>query len=80
MLTAKGGRMAYRVNPQFKDGSRSGPLADVVAAPPPRCGDMISVSQHGRNVSVRVTAVWTPSAKFQGRAANELIMVEAREI
>jgi hypothetical protein len=80
MLTAKGGPLAYRVNTQFKDGSRSGPLADVVAAPPPRCGDTVFVSQQGRSVSVRVTAVWTPSVKFQGRAAHKLIMVEAREI
>jgi hypothetical protein len=72
--------MAYRVNTQFKDGSRSGPLGDVVAALPPRCGDMIFVNQQGRNVSVRVTAVWTPLLKSQGRPANELIMVEAREI
>jgi hypothetical protein len=72
--------MAHHVNTQFKDGSRSRPLADVVAAPPPRFGDMISVNQQGRNVSVRVTAVWMPSVKFQGRAANELITVEAREL
>jgi hypothetical protein len=72
--------MAYRVNTQFKDGSKSGLLTDVVAAPPPRCGDTIFVSQQGRDVSVRVTAVWTPSAKFQSRTTDELIMVEAREI
>ena len=72
--------MAYRVNTQFKDGSKSGPLGDVVAALPPRCGDMIFVSQQGRDVSARVTAVWTPSMKLRGRAANELIVVEAREI
>lgn len=69
--------MAYRVNVQFKDGSTDSLLADVVAATPPRRGDTISVARHGQPVSVRVTAIWTPSAKLRG---DGLVMVEASEI
>ena len=72
--------MAYRVNTQFKDGSGNGLLSDVVAAPPPRCGDTIFVSRQGREVSVQVTAVWTPSSRSPSRDTNALVMVEAREI
>ena len=72
--------MAYRVNTQFKDGSTSGPLTDVIAANPPRCGDTISVTRGGENVPVKVTAVWTPSSRLPNRAADGLVMVEAREI
>jgi len=72
--------MAYRVNVQFKDGSTNGLLSDVVAAPPPRRGDTISVAKRGQPVSVRVTAIWTPSAKLPGPKLDGLVMVEAREI
>ena len=72
--------MAYRVNTRFKDGSNSGFLADVVAAPPPRCGDTIAVSRHGQEVPVRVTAVWKPSQRPPSRNVDGLVMVEAREI
>lgn len=72
--------MAYRVNAQFKDGPTDGSLTDVVAAPTPRCGDTISVSRHGHDVPVRVTAVWTPSSRVPGGGKDTLVMVEAREI
>ena len=69
--------MAYRVNATFKDGLKDGFLSDVIADPAPHYGDTIFVSRHGRDVSVRVTAVWTPAAKPRGGA---LVMVEAQEI
>lgn len=72
--------MAYRVHAKFKDGSTSGPLADVVAAPPPQSGETICVTNQGRTVPMLVTAVWTPAAKIPGRTADALIMVEASEI
>jgi hypothetical protein len=72
--------MAYRVNAQFKDGSTNGSPADVIAAAPPRCGETISVSRGDRDVAMKVTAVWTPSAKMPGKHAEGLIMVEAREV
>ena len=73
--------MAYRVNAQFKDGSTSGAPADVIAAVPPRCGETIRVSRGDRDVAMKVTAVWTPSAKLPGKhVAEGLIMVEAREV
>jgi hypothetical protein len=72
--------MAYRVNAQFKDGSGDGFLSDVIAAPAPRHGDTIFVSRRGQDVPARVTAVWTPSSKAQGRDAGTLVMVEASEI
>jgi hypothetical protein len=72
--------MAYRVNVQFKDGSSNSPLADLVAATPPRCGDTITVARHGLPVAVRVTAIWTPSSKLRGPTIDGLVMVEAREI
>jgi len=72
--------MAYRVNAQFKDGSTGTAPADVIAAAPPRCGETICVNRGGRDVSMKVTAVWTPNAKLTGRHAEGLIMVEAREV
>ena len=72
--------MAYRVNAQFKDGSTNGSPADVIAAAPPHCGETISVRSGDRDVTMKVTAVWTPTAKALGRQAEGLIMVEAREI
>lgn len=72
--------MAYRVNAQFKDGPTSGLLSDVIAASPPHCGETISVSRGERDVAMKVTAVWTPSAKAAGKQADGLIMVEAREV
>ncbi len=71
--------MAYRINTLFKDGSTSGPLVDIVAAPPPRCGDTLCIDRNGGRVSVRVTAVWTPSRPPNPRR-EALIMVEASEI
>jgi hypothetical protein len=58
----------------------NGRLADVVAAALPRYGDTIVVARHGRPVPVRVTAIWTPSAKSQRLGIDGLVMVEAREI
>jgi hypothetical protein len=72
--------MAYRINAQFKDGSTNGPLADIVAATPPHCGDTLSISRRGQPVAVRVIAVWTPSLPPSNRVAETLIVVEAREI
>jgi len=72
--------MVYRVNVQFKDGSTNSPFADVVASAAPRYGDTIAVARHGRPVPVRVTAIWTPSAKLLGPKFDGLVMVEAREI
>lgn len=72
--------MAYRINAQFKDGSTNGPLTDVIAANPPKCGDTISVTRGGNRVPVKVTAVWTPSSRPPNRATDGLVMVEAREI
>lgn len=72
--------MAYRIHAKFKDGTTSGPLADVVAAEPPHFGDTISVSKQGNAVAMQVTAVWTPATKPANHAADALIMVEASEI
>ena len=73
-------RMAYRVNAQFKDGSTNGALADVVAATPPRPGDIVSVGRHGEHVPLQVIAVWTPSSRPPFRHTEGLVTVEAREI
>jgi len=70
--------MAYRVNVQFKDGSTNGPKAEVVDATLPRCGETIVVSRHGRPISLRVTAIWTPSSKVS--KVDALVVVEALEI
>jgi hypothetical protein len=43
-------------------------------------GETISVNQHGREVFVKVIAVWTPSSKLSKRTSDGMIMVEAREI
>jgi hypothetical protein len=75
-----GDSMAYRINAQFKDGRTPAGLADVVAAPAPHLGDTISVSWHGEDVPLRVTAVWTPALKSPHQGGDVLIMVEAREI
>lgn len=72
--------MAYRVNALFKDGSTNGSPADVIAAAPPHCGETISVVHGGHDVTLKVTAVWTPAAKPPGRPDTGLIMVEAHEI
>jgi hypothetical protein len=72
--------MAYRVNAQFQDGSMNGFLPDVVAAPPPRCGETITVNRYGRDIFLKVTAVWTPSFKLPSRGTDVVVMVEAREI
>jgi len=69
--------MAYRVNAQFRDGSISSAVADVVGAPSPRRGDTIAITRHGQSVPMLVIATWTPLAKLHG---DGLIMVEAREI
>ena len=72
--------MAYRVNARFKDGSTNGPLADVVAAPPPPYGGTILITRNGRPVPFLVTAIWTPARKAQGPWTEGLVMIEAREI
>ena len=72
--------MAYRVNAKFRDGTTSGPFADVIAAEPPHHGDTIRINRRGRDVAMIVTAVWTPAVKPAGPAADALIMVEAREV
>jgi hypothetical protein len=71
--------MAYRVNAHFRDGYQNGWLSDVIAAEVPRCGEMISVNRFGRDVSLFVTAVWTPSAKLK-RDDSATVMVEASEV
>jgi len=43
----------------------------------PRRGDTIAAIRHGQPVSVRVTAIWTPSSKLRD---DGLVTVEAREI
>ena len=72
--------MAYRVNALFKDGTTNGAMTDVIAAPPPRCGETIRVNRGEREVPMKVTAVWTPSAKLPGKHADGLVMVEASEV
>jgi len=71
--------LAYRINARFKDDWSDGLLTDVISAQTPKCGETILVSRHGREVPVRVTAVWTPSSKLPSKNANGLIMVEASE-
>jgi hypothetical protein len=70
--------MAYRVNARFANDFYNGWLSDVIAAPPPGRGDVISVNRFGREIPMQVTAVWTPSAKIPRMAG--VIMIEAREI
>lgn len=72
--------MAYRVKTLFKDDTVTGPYADIIALPAPRCGDTLSVNRYGQDTPVRVTAVWTPAAALLGGAPGVVIMVEAREI
>lgn len=72
--------MAYRINARFTDGFSHGWLSDVVAAPAPRCGEIIAVSRYGREVALYVTAVWTPSVRLQGKDNAAVVMVEAREV
>jgi hypothetical protein len=72
--------MAYRVKAQFTDGFLKGWLSDVVAAPAPKRGETISVSRYGRDIPLRVVAVWTPSVKLQKRGLETVVMVEAREV
>jgi hypothetical protein len=73
--------MAYRVNARFVDGFLDGWLSDVVAAQAPRCGETISVSRYGRDVSLCVTAVWTPKLDLNlDKGATPVVMVEAREV
>jgi len=72
--------MAYRINAKFKDGTTSGPVADIVAAEPPHYGDNICISLRGHDVAMLVTAIWTPAVNFANPAGSTLIMVEAREI
>jgi hypothetical protein len=72
--------MAYRINAKFKDGTTSGPLADIVAAEPPHHGDTIRISRQGHDVTMLVTAIWTPAGNRAKPASDALIMVEAREV
>jgi hypothetical protein len=72
--------MAYRVNALFKDGTTNGAMTDVIAAQPPRRGETISVSRGERDVPMKVTAVWTPSANGPGKHGEGLVMVEASEV
>lgn len=72
--------MAYRINAKFKDGTTSGPLTDIVAAEPPHYGDTICINRQGYDVTMLVTAIWTPMVNCTSPAARALIMVEAREV
>lgn len=69
--------MTYRVNARFKDGSTNSDFVQVANAPLPRLGDTISIVRRGRPVSMRVTAIWTPSSKLQN---HNITMVETSEI
>ncbi|HEY4275310.1 MAG TPA: hypothetical protein VGM68_07490 [Rhizomicrobium sp.] len=71
-------KMAYRINAHFANQSYDGWLGDIIAAPPPQRGDVISVNRFGRDIPMQVTAVWTPSEKMQRIAG--VIMIEASEI
>jgi len=71
-------KMAYRVHAQFADSFYNGWLSDIIAAPAPERGDVISVNRFGRDIPLQVTAVWTPSAKIPRMAG--VTMIEAREI
>ena len=67
--------MAYCMNVAFKDGSQ---VAEVMNTALPRRKDTIVIAKRGGGqVSVCVTAIWTPSSKMGG---DGLVMVEAREI
>jgi hypothetical protein len=70
--------MAYRIKTKFKDGTTTEAFADIVASPTPRRGDTLSVSRHGQEVPVEVTAVWPPASKVA--AVGGVAMVEAREL
>jgi hypothetical protein len=72
--------MAFRINSKFKDGTTSGPLTDIVAAEPPHYGDTIRVTRQGHDVTMLVTAIWTPKLNSAHPVAEALIMVEAREV
>ena len=71
-------KMAYRINAHFANRSYDGWFGDIIAAPPPQRGDVISVNRLGRDIPMQVTAVWTPSEKMQRMAG--VIVIEAREI
>ena len=69
--------MTYRVNAQFKDGSTNSGFVQIADAPLPHLGDTISIVRHGQPVSMRVTAIWTPSSKLRN---NNMTVVETSEI
>ena len=71
-------KMAYRVHALFADNFYNGWLSDIIAAPAPGRGDVISVNRFGRDIPLQVTAVWTPSAKIPRMAG--VTMIEASEI
>lgn len=67
--------MTYRMNVQFKDGSK---VEEVVESALPQRTDAIAIARRGGGqASVRVTAIWTPSSKIP---SDGLVRVEAREI
>jgi len=72
--------VAYRINAKFKDGTTNGPLTDIVAAEPPHYGDTICVNRRGHDVTMLVTAIWTPMSNSASQVAGALIMVEAHEV
>ena len=72
--------MAYRLNAHFKDCPPSGTPADIIAAETPKYGETLVVSNRGRDVTVRVTAIWTPWSESKRRIGDGLVVVEAREV
>jgi hypothetical protein len=72
--------MAYRLNAHFKDCPPNSTPADIIAAETPKYGEMLVVSNHGRDVTVRVTAIWTPWSETKHWIGDGLVVVEAKEI
>ena len=72
--------MAYRLNARFKDCHPNGTPADIIAADTPKYGETLVVNNRGRDVTVQVTAIWTPWSESRRRTGDSLVVVEAREI
>jgi len=72
--------MAYRLKAHFRDWAPPRTPADIIAAEPPKFGETLVVNSRGRDVTLRVTAIWTPWQGPKSPPTDGLVVVEAREI
>jgi len=72
--------MAFRLNAHFKDCPPNGTPTDIIAAEIPKYGETLVVNNRGRDITVRVTAIWTPWSDTKRPFGNGLVVVEAKEV